>query len=116
MLTDTHELVSDTAVWCTAQRRPWLSGRYVSVQCKLSPGYSIYSMLLLLVFVGYDFLSTMSGDIMLKISPTTSSIYSPSTTDSNNILGDMQELEQHKDEVTEKNLLKVKLDWGSGWA
>lgn len=32
MLTDTHELVSDTTVWCTAERRPWLSGRYVSVQ------------------------------------------------------------------------------------
>jgi len=28
----------------------------------------------------------------------------------------MQELEQHKDEIVEKNLLKVKLDWGSGWA
>ena len=32
MLTDTPELVSDTTVWCTAQRREWLSGRYVSVQ------------------------------------------------------------------------------------
>jgi NAD(P)-dependent dehydrogenase (short-subunit alcohol dehydrogenase family) len=32
MLTDTHELVSDTTVWLTGQRREWLKGRYVSVQ------------------------------------------------------------------------------------
>ncbi|KIW04614.1 uncharacterized protein PV09_04361 [Verruconis gallopava] len=61
MLTDTHELVSDTAVWCTAQRRDWLSGRYVSVQW------------------------------------------------------DMKQLEEHKDEIVQKDLLKVKLDYGLGW-
>ncbi|KAF2092386.1 short chain dehydrogenase reductase [Rhizodiscina lignyota] len=32
MLTETHELVSDTTVWLTAQRREWLKARYVSVQ------------------------------------------------------------------------------------
>jgi NAD(P)-dependent dehydrogenase (short-subunit alcohol dehydrogenase family) len=32
MLTDTHELVSDTTVWLTRERRDWLRGRYVSVQ------------------------------------------------------------------------------------
>ena len=32
MLTDTHELVSDTTVWLTAARRDWLRGRYISVQ------------------------------------------------------------------------------------
>lgn len=62
MLTDTHELVSDTTVWCTAKRREWLAGRYVSVQW------------------------------------------------------DMKELEEHKQEVIQQNLLKVKLDWGDGWA
>jgi NAD(P)-dependent dehydrogenase (short-subunit alcohol dehydrogenase family) len=62
MLTDSHELVSDTVVWCTAQKREWLGGRYVSVQW------------------------------------------------------DMKQLEEHKDEIVQKDLLKVKLDFGVGWA